>query len=121
MSPQQRAQLASLLQQLAQTPSGPKDEEVATLVGVAVAHRPDTAYLLARRTLLLMQALHAAHAEMAQVKQQIEQVLATRTRHVIETRAQDHAAAARLAANAATYTAPASVAAPETQRPTDRA
>jgi len=121
MSPQQRAQLASLLQQLAQTPSGPKDEEAATLVGVAVAHRPDTAYLLAQHTLSLMQALHAAHAEMAQVKQQIEQVLATRTSHVVETRAQDHAAAARLAANAATYTAPSSAAAPETQRPTDRA
>lgn len=121
MNTPQRAQLASLLQQLAQTPSPPKDEEAATLIGVAVAHRPDTAYLLARHILIVTQALHAAHAEMAQVKQQLEQALAARTSHVVEMQARDHAAAARLAANAAAYTAPSSRVPPGFDRPTDRA
>jgi hypothetical protein len=110
MSPQEHEQLAALLQQLAQTRAEAKDAEAAAMIDHALARQPDTAYLLAQRTLMLDTALRAVQAEIAHFKALLEEVLAARsvTLHRADSWGDAEAAntAPGRAANAAAFTPP---------------
>ena len=73
MNLQEREQLTTFLQQLAQAQAGPKDEEAQTMIAGTFARQPDAAYLVVQRALLLDAALQEAQTQMTQLKAQLAQ------------------------------------------------
>ena len=73
MNLQEREQLTTFLQQLAQVQAGSKDEEAQAMIASTFARQPDAAYLVVQRALLLDAALQDAQAQMAQLKAQLAQ------------------------------------------------
>jgi hypothetical protein len=74
MTPQERQQLTTFLQQLAQTRADPKDPEADALIRDAVSKQPDASYLLVQRAMGLDLALQASQAEVEKLKAEPEQV-----------------------------------------------
>ena len=73
MNVQEREQLTTFLQQLAQVQAGTKDEEAQVMIAGTFARQPDAAYLVVQRALLLDAALQEAQAQIAQLKAQLAQ------------------------------------------------
>ena len=73
MNLQEREQLTTFLQQLAQAQAGAKDEEAQVMIASTFARQPDAAYLVVQRALLLDAALQDAQAQIAQLKAQLAQ------------------------------------------------
>ncbi len=73
MNLQEREQLTTFLQQLAQARAGVKDEEAQAMIASTFARQPDAAYLVVQRALLLDAALQDAQAQIAQLKAQLAQ------------------------------------------------
>lgn len=73
MNLQEREQLTTFLQQLAQAQLGLKDEEAQAMIANTFARQPDAAYLVVQRALILDAALKSAEAQIAQLKSQLEQ------------------------------------------------
>ena len=73
MNLQEREQLTTFLQQLAQARAGVKDEEAQAMIASTFARQPDAAYLVVQRALLLDAALQDAQAQIAQLKTQLAQ------------------------------------------------
>lgn len=73
MNLQEREQLTTFLQQLAQAQAGAKDEEAQALIASAFSRQPDAAYLVVQRALLLDAALQEAQVENARLKAQLAQ------------------------------------------------
>lgn len=73
MNTQEREQLSSFLQQLAQAQALQKDEEAQAMINSAVARQPDAAYLLVQRALILDGALKNAQAQITQLQAQLAQ------------------------------------------------
>lgn len=69
MSPQERTQLQSFLDQLTQARLPGRDEEASRMIQAACARQPDAAYLLVQRCLLQTQALQQAQDEVARLRQ----------------------------------------------------
>jgi len=68
MTPQERQQLMTFLQQLAQTRADPKDPEADALVREAASRQPDASYLLVQRAMGLDLALKAAQAQIEKLQ-----------------------------------------------------
>lgn len=73
MNVQEREQLTTFLQQLAQVQAGTKDEEAQAMIAGTFARQPDAAYLVVQRALFLDAALQEAQAQIAQLKAQLAQ------------------------------------------------
>lgn len=73
MNLQEREQLTTFLQQLAQAQAGAKDEEAQAMIASTFARQPDAAYLVVQRALLLDAALQDAQAQITQLKAQLAQ------------------------------------------------
>lgn len=73
MNLQEREQLTTFLQQLAQAQAGVKDDEAGALIASTFARQADAAYLVVQRALLLDAALQDAQAQIAQLKIQLAQ------------------------------------------------
>ncbi|WP_041377741.1 DUF2076 domain-containing protein [Polaromonas naphthalenivorans] len=73
MNLQEREQLTTFLQQLAQARAGVKDEEAQAMIASTFARQPDAAYLVVQRALLLDAALQDAQAQITQLKAQLAQ------------------------------------------------
>ena len=73
MNLQEREQLTTFLQQLAQVQAGSKDEEAQAMITGTFARQPDAAYLVVQRALLLDAALQVAQAQIAELKAQLAQ------------------------------------------------
>ncbi|MEO7401182.1 MAG: DUF2076 family protein [Polaromonas sp.] len=73
MNLQEREQLTTFLQQLAQAQAGVKDDEAGALIASTFARQADAAYLVVQRALLLDAALQDAQAQIAQLKVQLAQ------------------------------------------------
>jgi len=73
MNLQEREQLTTFLQQLAQAQAGAKDEEAQAMIAGTFARQPDAAYLVVQRALLLDAALQDTQAQMAELKAQLAQ------------------------------------------------
>lgn len=73
MNMQEREQLTTFLQQLAQAQAAYKDEEAQSLIEQAFARQPDAAYLVVQRALLLDAACKNAEAQITQLKAQLAQ------------------------------------------------
>ena len=73
MNLQERDLLNQFLGQLAAAPSTARDPEADALINQAVSIRPDSAYLLVQRSLLLEQALKGAQEKIAQLETQARQ------------------------------------------------
>jgi len=73
MNVQEREQLSTFLQQLAQAQAGAKDEEAQAMIAGTFVRQPDAAYLVVQRALLFDAALQDAQAQIAQLKAQLAQ------------------------------------------------
>ena len=73
MNLQEREQLTTFLQQLAQARAGIKDEEAQAMIASTFVRQPDAAYLVVQRALLLDAALQDAQAQIDQFKAQLAQ------------------------------------------------
>lgn len=73
MNFQEREQLTTFLQQLAQVQAGAKDEEAQAMIAGTFARQPDAAYLVVQRALLLDAALQDAQAQIGALKAQLAQ------------------------------------------------
>ncbi len=73
MNLQEREQLTTFLQQLAQAQAGAKDEEAQAMIASTFARQPDAAYLVVQRALLLDAALQDTQAQITQLKAQLAQ------------------------------------------------
>ena len=73
MNLQEREQLTTFLQQLAQAQAGDKDEEVQAMIASTFVRQPDAVYLVVQRALLLDAALQDAQSQIAQLKEQLAQ------------------------------------------------
>src|ERR1700704_3187071 len=74
MTPQERQQLTTFLQQLAQTRADPKDPEADALIREAVSRQPEASYLLVQRAMGLDLALQASPAEVEKLKADLDHV-----------------------------------------------
>ncbi|MFC5519541.1 DUF2076 domain-containing protein [Polaromonas jejuensis] len=72
MNLQEREQLTTFLQQLAQAQLGFKDEEAQAMIANTFAGQADAAYLVVQRAVMLDAALRGAEAQIAQLKAQLE-------------------------------------------------
>lgn len=72
MTPQEQQSLEQFLKQLAQAPAVAKDAQADAMIQAAVAQRPDAAYLLVQRALLLEQALEQYKAQLSQWQAQAQ-------------------------------------------------
>jgi len=70
MNLQEREQLTTFLQQLAQVQAGAKDEEAQAMIASTFARQPDAAYLVVQRALLLDAAVQNAQAQITELKAQ---------------------------------------------------
>jgi hypothetical protein len=66
MTPQEQQSLEQFLKQLAQAPAVAKDSQADAMIQAAVMQRPDAAYLLVQRAMLLEQALEQCKAQLNQ-------------------------------------------------------
>lgn len=73
MNLQEREQLTTFLQQLAQAQAGAKDEEAQAMIAGTFFRQPDAAYLVVQRSLLLDAALQDAQAQISALKTQLAQ------------------------------------------------
>ena len=73
MNLQEREQLTTFLQQLAQAQAGAKDEEAQAMIAGTFSRQPDAAYLVVQRSLLLDAALQDAQAQISALKTQLAQ------------------------------------------------
>ena len=73
MNLQEREQLTTFLQQLAQAQVGAKDEEAQAMIAGTFFRQPDAAYLVVQRSLLLDAALQDAQAQISALKTQLVQ------------------------------------------------
>ena len=73
MNLQEREQLTTFLQQLAQAQAGAKDEEAQAMIAGTFSRQPDAAYLVVQRSLLLDAALQDAQVQITQLKAQLAQ------------------------------------------------
>ena len=71
MTPDERQLLTRFLQDLAQTRTGPKDPEAASLISQAINSNPDAPYLLVQHTILSDEALKAAQDRIAELESQL--------------------------------------------------
>jgi len=74
MNTQEREQLTTFLQQLAQAHAGAKDAEAQAMIAATFARQPDAPYLVVQRALLLDAAIQNADAQIAQLKAQVAQL-----------------------------------------------
>jgi hypothetical protein len=72
MNTQERDQLNLLLKQLIDFKISTKDAEAEALIRDAVAHQPDTAYLLIQRVMLLEHGLNNAKARIDELQRQVQ-------------------------------------------------
>jgi len=73
MNTQEREQLHQFLNQFVDVKLSEKDKEAENLIREAVSRQPDAAYLLIQRCLLQDQALNTAQAQIAELRQQLQQ------------------------------------------------
>ena len=69
MNAEERLRVARLVTRLARQPETPQDEDAALELAALLKVRPDAAYLLMQRTLMLELALERAQAELEQLRQ----------------------------------------------------
>ena len=70
MTPQENQLLQDFLDQLDQAQPGPRDREAQALIAQAFARRPDAAYLVVQRALMVEQALRQSQAQLARYQEQ---------------------------------------------------